>query len=111
MVLFTHSFSSSSPRLVVLLLSEVEKKFAALAKSRQPQIVALDDLLREILHGDPNRRDRSLAFFQVLVLASLDVIGVDQAAEFADVHITKGRKWGVRFSESQMFSESEGRSQ
>lgn len=86
--------------------SELEKKFARLAKSKQPQIVELDDFLRELVHGDPGRRDRCLAFFQVLVLASLDVIAVEQQTAYADIHITKGSKWAVRFSSSQMFSDS-----
>jgi len=86
--------------------SELEKKFTRLSRAKAELTVNLDDLLTELVPGDPGRRDRSLAFFQVLVLVSLDVIRVRQDAHFGDIAITKGPKWAVRFSSSQMFSDT-----
>lgn len=84
----------------------MEKKFAQLSRAKAELTVELDGLLSELVHGDPVRRDRSLAFFQVLVLVSLDIIRVRQEVAFGDISITKGPKWAVRFSSSQMFSDT-----
>ena len=92
--------------LSILALSALEKKFAQLSRAKAEMTVELDGLLTELVHGDPVRRDRSLAFFQVLVLVSLDIIRVQQDVAFGDIAITKGPKWAVRLSSSQLFSDT-----
>ena len=81
---------------LLLVCSELDKKFLRLSKARAPLVVEFDAFLTELVHGDPGRRDRSLAFYQLLVLTSLDVVHVAQDAEFGDVMIAKGPKWNVR---------------
>jgi hypothetical protein len=59
--------------------------------------IDFDKFLIELLNGNPNRRDRALAFYQLLVLASLEVIHVDQDVPMGAIIITKGTKYTVRW--------------
>ncbi len=101
-----HAFPSPLS-LLFSFHSVLDKKFGELARARKPAEVELDELLSELVHGDPGRRDRSLAFYQLLVLTSLDVIRVEQDVDFGDITIRKGAKFTVKFSSSQMFSDSQ----
>lgn len=86
--------------LVLFLLSrcsELEKKFARLARQGASMQIEFDDFLTELLQGSPNRRDRALAFYQLLVLASLEVIRVRQDVSMGAIAITKGVKYTVRW--------------
>ena len=89
----------------------VDRKFSELTRARKPAEVELDALLTELVHAEPGRRDRALAFYQLLVLKSLDVIDVEQDVPFGDITIKKGPKFTVKFSSSQMFSESQSQQQ
>jgi chromatin segregation and condensation protein Rec8/ScpA/Scc1 (kleisin family) len=90
----------------VRVFSELQKKFSRLVRAKQEPVVELDEFLTELVHGDPGRRDRALAFYQTLVLTSLDVTRVEQEAPFGDILIRKGDKFGISFSSSQMFSDT-----
>lgn len=62
----------------------------------------LDDLLREVVGGDPPRRDRSVSFFQLLVLRSLDILDVEQSVPYGSMILRRGEKWDARLCASQV---------
>lgn len=79
------------------MFSAIEKQFALLARTRAPMEIVFDRFLTDLLHGAPPRRDRALAFYQLLVLKSLEVIEVKQEEDMGDIRITKGVKYAVRW--------------
>ena len=62
-----------------------------------------DELLEDVVGGFPNRRDRAVSFFQLLVLTSLNVVQVEQAAPYGPIVIQRGDRWQRRLSASQSF--------
>lgn len=90
-----------------VMRAELEKKFDMLRRKKMTERVDMEELLDEITKETIKRRDRSLAFFQILVLTSLDIIRTHQSESYGNIEIVKGDKWDMRFSASQMFSASQ----
>ena len=65
--------------------------------------VELDELLEDVVGGFPNRRDRAVSFFQLLVLTSLGVVRVEQTAPYGPIVIQRGDRWQRRLSASHSF--------
>lgn len=92
------------------MISELETKFARLARAGQPPVIVLDPFLQEVVRGDPSRRDRALAFYQLLVLTSLEIVRAQQPIELGDINITKGSKYAVRWRSQQRRQLQRGKS-
>jgi hypothetical protein len=77
---------------------ELEKKFSKLTpvRGKVPQ-VEFNLFMTELIGPTGGTRDRALAFFQLLVLTSLDITKVKQTEPYGEIIITKGPKWNVRW--------------
>jgi chromatin segregation and condensation protein Rec8/ScpA/Scc1 (kleisin family) len=83
-----------STRLTEIFRLEVARKLEQLeAEGISPAEVELDELLSEVLGAPAERRDRAIAFYQTLVLKSLDVLTAAQERPFGEIIIAKGEKW------------------
>ena len=75
----------------------------ALCMSGRTAEVEFDELLEDVVGGFPNRRDRAVSFFQLLVLTSLDIVHVEQSGPYGPIVIRRGGRWQSRLSASQSF--------
>ena len=65
--------------------------------------VEFDELLEDVVGGFPNRRDRAVSFFQLLVLTQLNIVHTEQTAPYGPIVIRPGDRWQRRLSASQSF--------
>jgi chromatin segregation and condensation protein Rec8/ScpA/Scc1 (kleisin family) len=63
-----------------------------------PPSVEFDELLTTVLGQLPSKRDAALAFFQLLVLKSLDVVQVEQETAYGPIIITRGPRWNMKLT-------------
>jgi hypothetical protein len=85
-----------STRLTQIFQQEVGKKLEQLeSEGILPAVAELDELLNEVMGETPERRDRAIAFYQTLVLKSIEVITVKQEKPYGDIIIAKGEAWGA----------------
>jgi chromatin segregation and condensation protein Rec8/ScpA/Scc1 (kleisin family) len=92
-------------KLTEILRLELEEAF-----NRQesegiiPPSVEFDELLYSVLGTSPTKRERALAFYQLLVLKSLDIIQINQEKPYDEIIITRGERWNIKlFAESMAF--------
>ena len=96
-------------RLTEFFRRELEGKFIELSTAH-PELsyndieIEFDELLIDIAGTIPSKRDRSIAFYQLLLLKSLDIIQTRQKLSYSEIWITRASRWNIHFTESQMFT-------
>jgi len=85
----------------------LDEKFDEKEKRSERVELVFDEVLEAIAMARtgslPSRRDVAVSFMQLLILKTLQVIGVEQFTPYGPLLITKGLKWTLRFSSSQTY--------